>query len=70
MKIVQPSANPTNKLSAATISIALVELSRVLVLNYAPGFYDPVLWSALAPLVVYAVGWFVKDEANVAVVVQ
>lgn len=70
MKIVQPSVNPTNKLSAATIAVALVELSRFLVQHFAPGFYDAALWSALTPVVVFVVGYFVKDEANVAVIVK
>jgi hypothetical protein len=68
VKIVQPSMNPTNKLSAATISVAVVELSRFLVQHFAPEFYDAGLWSALTPMVVFAVGYFVKDEANIVVV--
>lgn len=67
MKVNQATINPTNKLSAATISVALVELARFLVQHFAPEFYDAALWSALTPIVVFVVGYFVKDEANVVV---
>lgn len=67
MKIVQPTINPTRKLGAATITVALIELARFLVQHFAPEFYDAALWSALTPIVMFAVGYFVKDEANVVV---
>lgn len=65
MKVSQPTANPTRKLSAATIALAVVELAWVLLVNFAPAFADPNLKAALTPLVVFLVGYMVKDEPNV-----
>ena len=65
MTINQPTANPTRKLSAATIALALVELLWVLLVNFAPGYADPNLKAALTPVVVFLVGYWVKDEPNV-----
>lgn len=65
MKVNQPSANPTRKLSAATIALAVVELAWVLLINFAPSFADPNLKAAVTPLVVFLVGYMVKDAPNV-----
>jgi len=46
-----------------------MELLRVLVQNFWPGFDDAALWPALAPIAVFAVGYFIKDEANVVLAV-
>lgn len=61
----QPSLNPTNKLTAATLAAAMMEVSRVIVMNYAPEWYSPELWSALTPIMVFAMGWLIKDKPNV-----
>ena len=66
----QPTINPTNKLTAATIGIAVVEVMRVVVGNLAPEWSDQALWPALSPIIVFACGWFVKDEPNVMVGVK
>lgn len=66
--IKQPDYNPTNKLTAATIGVALVEVSRVIAANLFPGWEDPVMWTALSPVFVFACGWFVEDRPTVLVV--
>lgn len=63
--VSQPSARPTNKLTAAVIGTALVEVARVGIGYVIPEFGDQTMWIALAPIVVYATGWFVKDKPNV-----
>ena len=65
MKVSQPTLKPTNKLSAAAIAAAVIELAWVIVSNFWPQYADPNLKAALTPLVVFAVAYFVKDEANV-----
>ena len=67
--INQPTINPTNKLTASVIAVAVIELARVLAHNFFPGFDDAALWTALAPLAVFAAGYFIKDEANVVLAV-
>jgi hypothetical protein len=62
--VSQPTYNPTNKLTAAVIGVALVEVTRTALSNFAPGWSDPGMWSALSPVVVFACGWFVKDRPN------
>lgn len=62
--IKQPTINPTRKLSAAVIVTAAMELARYLVQHFAPQYYDPGLWSAMAPVIVFVAGYFVKDEDN------
>lgn len=68
--INQPSANPTNKLTAAVIGVAVIEVTRVLVANFAPGFDDQGMWTALSPVVVFLCGWFVPDAPNQIVIVE
>jgi len=67
--INQPTINPTNKLSASVIAIAIIEIARVITHNFFPAFDDAGLWTALSPVVVFAIGYFVKDEANVVLAV-
>lgn len=65
--IIQPTINPTNKLTASVVAVAILEIVRVLVHNFLPGFDDAALWPAIAPIAVFIVGYFIKDEANVVV---
>lgn len=68
--INQPTINPTNKLTSSVIAVAIIELIRVFVHNFFPGFDDASLWTALSPVIVFIVGYyFVKDEANVILAV-
>lgn len=61
----QPSLNPTNKLTAATIAAAVMSVSGLIVRNLASEWYDAEVWAALLPLVIFAAGWVVKDKPNV-----
>lgn len=64
--VKQPTAAPTNKLTAATIGAALVAVGKAVAENYAPGWSDPDLWLNLSPIVVFLCGYFlVKDKPNV-----
>ncbi len=65
--VIQASANPTNKLTAAVVSTAVIEVARTAAMNYLPGWSDPALWSALSPCVVFFVGWYVPDQPNIVV---
>lgn len=66
--VVQPSMNPTNKLTAAIAAAAFMSISRVVVKNIAPEWYDEGLWDAMFPIVVFALGYVIKDAPNVTVV--
>lgn len=61
----QPNANPTRKLTAATVAAALVSFSGLIVRNLAPEWYDAEVWAAATPLVIFAAGWFISDRPNV-----
>lgn len=69
-RVNQTSANPTRKLSAAVIGIAVVEVARTALSNFAPEWGDQAMWTALSPVVVFACGWFVKDDPNIVVITQ
>lgn len=63
--VSQPSLNPTNKLSAATIATALVALAQAVVDKFWPEFSDPQIWAALYPIAALVAGWFTSDKPNV-----
>jgi hypothetical protein len=65
---VQPSANPTVKLTAATIAAALVSVSGLVIKNLWPQWYSDEVWSSLTPIVIFACGYLVHDSPNVVVV--
>lgn len=66
MKTVnQPTRNPTRKLSAAVIGAAVMAVVGLAVKNLAPDWYDPTVIAALTPVVIFGLGYFVKDEPNV-----
>lgn len=66
--VAQLSANPTNKLSAATIASAIVALANAIVSKYWPEYADPTIWAAIYPLAGFIAGYMTRDKANVAVV--
>ena len=66
MLVKQPTLNPTRKLSAVVIATAVLEIARVTFSALYPGLFDAAYWAAMQPIAVFAVGYFVKDEANVA----
>lgn len=61
----QLSALPTNKLTAATLGAAALSVSGLIVRNLAPEWYDADVWLSMTPLVVFALGYIVKDKPNV-----
>lgn len=65
MRVNQPSAMPTRKLTAATLTGAIMAAAGLFVRNLWPDWYDETLWLALTPLVSAFVGYYVKDEPNV-----
>lgn len=73
--INQPSAQPTNKVAAATAATAawgiIVSLGSLTVKNLYPEWYDPdtviAISSGVPVLVVFLSGWFVRDKPNVVV---
>lgn len=69
MPISQPTPNPTNKLTASVVAVAVIEILRVLFGYFFPGLNAEALWPALAPLAVGLIGYFIKDDANVIVAV-
>ncbi|RLP22277.1 hypothetical protein [Mesorhizobium sp. YM1C-6-2] len=60
----QPTALPTNKLTAAMLSASIAGVVKALVVQAWPQFADPVIWEPLPYLVGFAVGYFVKDRPN------
>lgn len=65
--VAQPNGVPTNKLSAAVIASAVAAMSGLVVRNLAPGWYDPDVWAACTPILVFIVGWLVPDRPNIVV---
>ena len=66
--IDQPTANPTNKLTAATIAASIMGVLGLVIRNMAPDWYDPAVMATLLPVVVYATGWMIPDRPNIVVV--
>lgn len=66
IKVNQPSINPTRKLTAAVIATAGIEVTRIVAEQVFPGVFDGAFYAAISPIVVFGVGYFVKDEPNVA----
>ena len=63
----QPTPNPTRKLSAAVIGAAMMAVAGLIVKNVAPDWYDPDVFAALTPIVIFALGYYVRDRPNVVV---
>ncbi len=64
MNVNQPSARPTNKLTAATIGALTVSLVDLGVRNLASDWHDPNVTAALLPIVVGVLGYVIKDAPN------
>lgn len=60
----QPSARPTNKLTAAVLATAFTNIARVMLNHFYPGMFDGPFWAAMDPAAALLVGWVVKDEDN------
>lgn len=63
--IEQPNSNPTRKLTAATVAAAFWAFAGLVVRNLWPDWYDPEVWAAASPIVLFAAGWFIRDRPNV-----
>lgn len=61
----QPSAIPTNKLTAAMLAASAAGVVKAVVVHAWPHFADPVIWEPLPYVLGFAVGYFVKDRPNV-----
>lgn len=63
----QPTSNPTNKLTAATIAASIMGIVGLILRNMAPDWYDPAVLATMLPLVVYGTGWMIPDSPNIVV---
>jgi hypothetical protein len=61
----QPTLKPTRKLAAATVAAFIVALAFLVTKNLWPAWADPVVFTAATPIIVFLVGYFIRDEANV-----
>lgn len=74
--INQTSAQPTNKVAAATAATAawaiVVSIGSLIVKNDFPAWYDPdtilAISTGVPTVLVFVTGWFTKDKPNVVVV--
>lgn len=61
----QPTIAPTNKLTAAIIAVAFLEVSGLFMRNLFPEWYSTEVWAAIKPIVVWQFAFWFKDQANV-----
>lgn len=65
--ITQPSLNPTNKLTAATVAAAAVSVGGLFLRNLYPEWYDPDVMLAITPIIAFGTGWLIRDRPNVVI---
>lgn len=63
----QPSINPTNKLTAATVGAAVISVGGLVLKNLAPEWYDPEVMLSITPVVIFVFGWLIRDKPNVTI---
>lgn len=63
-QVTQPSAKPTNKLTAAMLAAAVLETARILIEAGWPGLTDGPFWVALYPMAILGAGYLIRDEDN------
>ena len=63
--VSQPTINPTNKLTAATVGSAAISVIGLALKNLAPEWYDPDVLLSVTPIVIFALGYIVRDNPNV-----
>lgn len=68
--IHQPSSQPTNKLTAATLAAALVPAAGLILRNVFPEWYDPDVMVGMTPIFVFLLGYLVKDAPNIVVTME
>ncbi len=61
----QPTAKPSNKLTAATLGALAVSVVNMVVLNVWPEWHDPAVFTTLTPVLVGLLGYVVRDAPNV-----
>lgn len=61
----QPSSQPTNKLTAATLAAALIPAIGLIMRNLWPDWYDADVLMGTTPVLVYLLGYLIKDEPNI-----
>ena len=62
--VPQPSALPTNKLTAAMVSASLAGIVKAFVLHRYPDFAEPAIWEPLPYVFGFFVAYFVRDRPN------
>lgn len=60
----QPSARPTNKVTAGTTGAAVMGLLYWALEAFAPDLPNGEMTASLTPVVVIVLGWFIKDRPN------
>ena len=76
--INQPSINPTRKLTAATVAVAVwgaaFNIIGLTLKNLYPEWYDPEIMlsvnNAVSTAAAFIAGWWIKDNPNVVVVTE
>lgn len=63
--VSQPTLNPTNKLTAATVGSAVISVGGLILKNLYPVWYDPDVLLSVSPIVIFALGYIVRDHPNV-----
>lgn len=62
--VKQAGKLPTRKLSAATVTAAVMAFAGLILKNFAPGWYDPEAMLAFTPIAALMIGYFVRDQDN------
>lgn len=62
--VEQPTARPTNKLTAATAASALMGVLYWALDAVVPSLPNEQLITGLTPVAVMVAGWFIKDRPN------
>lgn len=63
--VSQPTVNPTNKLTAATVGSAVIAVAGLILKNLFPIWYDPDVLLSVSPIVIFALGYIIRDKPNV-----
>jgi hypothetical protein len=66
----QPTINPTNKLTSATVAAAVYSVAGLIVRNLWPEWYDESTWAAVLPVLIFGAGWVIRDKATPVTIVE
>ncbi len=64
MTVKQPTARPTNKLTAAALAALFVSVSNLVVQNLYPEWHNPGVFITLGPVMVGLFGYVIEDAPN------